>query len=440
MKNTKERINIKNNLFTSLVLLFVSLGVNSQVEKTKQLPSIAIGMGVLSFDGDIGNGIGVSSLSKVKLGYHLAVEQRIGSFLGVSIRGLYGKLADNENTSTRNLNFQSQIIQGDLNVVFHFDNGFIMKKDIEFAPYVSVGIGYLKFDPYGDLKDKSGTPYVYWNDGTIHNLPQNDPNVGNAITLHRDYTYETQLKDSMNKYTRGTLSIPVGVGFKFNLTRHLDFNLGGTYYITMTDWIDNYKKGGNDKYLYVNASLQYTFKPRLEEKKIDYKSVDFASMEKEDTDGDGVKDMDDLCTGTPKGIKIDSHGCPLDTDGDGVPDYKDKEPKSIKGAIVDDNGVGVSDSQLAQKQSKYDSLAAERSKVVYDYPSLSYLKQVAPEKKKKNPEGLFTIPYALRSADKNGDDYISPEEILETVDSFLEGDSEFTVEKLNDLIDFFFEQ
>ena len=90
-----------------------------------------------------------------------------------------------------------------------------------------------------------------------------------------------------------------------------------------------------------------------------------------------------------------------------------------------------------------DSGAVERSKMIYNYPSLDYLKQVEKtnkEKRKKNPDGLATIPYILRGADKNGDSYISPEEIMAAVESFIDGDSEFTVEKLNDLIDFFFEQ
>ena len=42
-----------------------------------------------------------------------------------------------------------------------------------------------------------------------------------------------------------------------------------------------------------------------------------------DTDGDGVEDYKDECPNTPEAAwgKVDSVGCPLDTDGDGVPDY-----------------------------------------------------------------------------------------------------------------------
>jgi OOP family OmpA-OmpF porin len=60
-----------------------------------------------------------------------------------------------------------------------------------------------------------------------------------------------------------------------------------------------------------------------------------------DSDGDGVTDDKDKCPGTPKGVKVDSVGCPLDSDGDGVPDYLDKCPGTPKGAKVDSRGCEI---------------------------------------------------------------------------------------------------
>ncbi len=57
-----------------------------------------------------------------------------------------------------------------------------------------------------------------------------------------------------------------------------------------------------------------------------------------DSDADGVADADDKCPNTPRGVEVDSAGCPLDTDGDGVPDYEDKCPNTPKGAPVDADG------------------------------------------------------------------------------------------------------
>jgi len=57
-----------------------------------------------------------------------------------------------------------------------------------------------------------------------------------------------------------------------------------------------------------------------------------------DSDGDGVPDYLDECPGTPRGVAVDSRGCPLDSDGDGVPDYRDKCPGTPKGVTVDSAG------------------------------------------------------------------------------------------------------
>ncbi len=57
-----------------------------------------------------------------------------------------------------------------------------------------------------------------------------------------------------------------------------------------------------------------------------------------DSDKDGVKDKDDACPDTPRGVQVDARGCPVDSDGDGVPDYLDKCPNTPRGATVDADG------------------------------------------------------------------------------------------------------
>jgi hypothetical protein len=119
--------------------------------------------------------------------------------------------------------------------------------------------------------------------------------------------------------------------------------------------------------------------------------------------------------------------------------------RTAKGVLVDENGVTVTDKEIADKQMQWDSLATERSELFNENPSLAYLKSVdekAAELRKANPNAAAysKIPAGLKPADKNNDGYISSEEIAGAIDSFFEGDSVFTVEKLNDLIDYFFEQ
>lgn len=57
-----------------------------------------------------------------------------------------------------------------------------------------------------------------------------------------------------------------------------------------------------------------------------------------DADKDGVFDYQDKCLGTPFGFAVDSKGCTLDSDNDGVDDNNDKCPKSKPGEPVDETG------------------------------------------------------------------------------------------------------
>lgn len=63
-----------------------------------------------------------------------------------------------------------------------------------------------------------------------------------------------------------------------------------------------------------------------------------AKKEIPDSDGDGVPDNLDRCPGTPKGVAVDSNGCPLDSDKDGIYDYKDRCLDTPFGASVDEYG------------------------------------------------------------------------------------------------------
>ncbi|MBQ7631909.1 MAG: OmpA family protein [Paludibacteraceae bacterium] len=73
---------------------------------------------------------------------------------------------------------------------------------------------------------------------------------------------------------------------------------------------------------------------------------------RKDKDKDGVWDKIDMCPNTPRGVAVDSVGCPLDEDHDGVPDYLDRCPGTPEAAIgyvdsvgcpLDTDGDGVPD-------------------------------------------------------------------------------------------------
>ncbi len=406
-----------------------------------KLPSINANAGVLIFNGDIGKGNDLSSYSRIRFGYGFGIEQRVLKVLGISINGTIGKLAESERSKTRNLNFESKIMQWDLSLKLYLDR---IVKNNSITPFIGAGVGYLKFDPYGDLVGANGIKYNYWTDGSIRDLPQVPVNIATAVEIKRDYKYETQLKDTTTAYARNTIVIPLTFGFKLKLVDNFDVNMGLTYHMSMSDYIDNVKDGSNDSYFYTNVSFQYHFgsvdgggdKER-------YQNVDFKNIvDNTDSDGDGVKDENDKCPGSPKGAKVDSKGCEIDSDEDGVPDYRDKEPNSRKGALVDANGTTMTDASILQQQKDWDAAAAERSEKFNANPTQQTIEEI--EKNAQNLQNQSGIKKALPSefvsADTNKDGFIQANEINQVIDGFFSGENDFTVERINKLIDFFFEQ
>jgi hypothetical protein len=420
-------------LSTKLSLLVICLAV---INTSQAQLSVTGQVGGLKFLGDVGKKGNANFFSDMRLGYNLGVEYRIGKVLGIGIDGLYGKLAGTDNDKTSHANFQSQIMGGSLNLFAFFDRLGEKEKDVSI--YAQAGFGFLMFDPYGDLRNGNGTVYNYWSDGSIRNLSESAANDPISSTLKRDYTYETQLKDSLVNYSRNTFYIPLGIGAKFNIGFRTSLRVGATYNLCMSDYIDNVKSGGNDSWVAANVGLNVHFGKRPKDA---YSNVDFKSVDNSDTDGDGVKDLNDKCLGTPKGVKVDGNGCPDDKDGDGIYDYMDKELTTKKGAIVDANGVTIDQEAMARRQLEWDSLSTERSEGFNNAPSLTYLKDVEAKAKENIAKaGAVKIPAEFQAADYNKDGYISAAEITQTIDGFFEGESSFTVEKINKLIDFFFEQ
>jgi cell division septation protein DedD len=328
-------------------------------------PSFALGIGMLSFFGDH-NENHVSNPQYGRLGYDLFIAQKLSSSLSAGLYVLFGKVAANTQTASTHFNFESQIRTGGLNVEYNFDQLF-KKKDRKISPWFSLGIESLEFLSKTDMRDANGNLYYYWNDGSIRNMAQNSPGSGHAILLHRDYTYETDIrelnKNGYGKYREQCIAFPIGAGVLFHLSPKVEFKIGTTFHFTLTDYIDGIPasdagKGTHyDKFFMTSFALRYNlFDDASKKDGIDphiYDGVDMTTIETEDSDGDGVPDIRDSCAGTPAGVPVDLKGCPLDGDGDGVPDYLDKELDSKPLAIVNKDGVTMSDTLISENWDRF---------------------------------------------------------------------------------------
>jgi Ca2+-binding EF-hand superfamily protein len=151
-----------------------------------------------------------------------------------------------------------------------------------------------------------------------------------------------------------------------------------------------------------------------------------------DSDNDGILDLRDDCLDTPAGVAVDSVGCPHDDDKDGVPNYIDKEQFSNKNAIVDKYGVEMSSNKI--RDMLFEDMTAVKRDEVYMIP-IGYGGW-----SEYGEMGNAEIPEKFKKLDKDGDNYISFDELLEAIDGFFDFESDFTAEDIYELNNFFFAQ
>ena len=418
-------------------------------------PAISVGAGNMSFMGDIADNTSLFTYTNWRMGYNFRIEHRTWSALGFAINGLYGKVTENERSPVRNLNFQSTVMQAEFDIMIYLDNNLFINRASRFSPYLFGGVGYMMFDPKTNLTNEDKKAYYYWDDGTIRTEAKDENTIGNITPGTPEYnittiddSYETTIDSSFNtprkSFDKSALTIPFGGGLRYKLSDKFDVCASATYYLTLTDYLDALEGknglGGNDGFIYTSLSFAWNIGigtpkagPSI------YDQIDFDALDNEDDDGDGIKNNDDWCAGTPSGVPVDANGCPFDNDKDGVADYKDDEPNSALGAIVDAKGVTIGEDSYDDLG--VDTVGTTRSLVLVSHP-----------KSKSERVGSyysFDKPAAAQGAagigefaevDTDGDGFISPQEITNAIDMFFDGELDYSATKLHSLIDFFFDQ
>lgn len=333
-------------------------------------PRIGLGVGTMTYYGEVQN-YQKGFVPMVNRYFGQAyVNAPITRYFNLEFSASYGKIAANERSLYENLNFQSRIRMGTVQLYYNFYPFFTNRRSL-FHPFVGTGISSFEFLSKTDMYDADGNQYHYWSDGSIMNMAEDDPQAYNAIPLQRDYVYETDLReqnlDSLGDYKEQSFSIPLTAGIEFHLSPRWDFRIATTYHLTFTDLIDNITPAGqgierhgdskNDKLWTTYVSLSYDLQfPKDGEvfDPLDDSDVPlYADFDNSDWDEDGVIDAHDECPDTPLEALVDDKGCPLDGDMDGVPDYKDDEPDTPEGNWVDEYGVTLSEEDIAKHWREY---------------------------------------------------------------------------------------
>ncbi len=202
----------------------------------------------------------------------------------------YSKTNDAE---FENLNLKTDINRFFINAFYEFD------KDQDYVPYLIGGFGYQDVD------------------------------------------------NELNSFESGLIA-QAGIGFKTDITQHLQFLLEGKF-------LRDFENAANDFIISAGLSIPFGYESKPAPKPSDSDNDGIIDSEDQcpntpprvkvgpngcppDSDKDGVYDYEDRCPATPEGVKVDNDGCCLDSDNDGVADFKDKCPETPKGAKVDNDG------------------------------------------------------------------------------------------------------
>ncbi len=230
------------------MLLILPLLANAQKNKRYRWEA-GIDIGAANFLGDLGgaNQIGTHfikdlelSLTRTAFGAH--VRYRSSRYLGYRATFMYGKINGNDALTeeryrhNRNLNFKSNIFEFSTVLEFYISkerSGHVYNykklhgwRHIDIQTYGFIGIGGFYFNP-------KSTHFGVW------------------YELRPLHTEGQGLKPEVKEYSRISIAIPMGLGFKYAVNRRWNVGLEYGLRLTFTDYIDDVST------VYVDPALLY---------------------------------------------------------------------------------------------------------------------------------------------------------------------------------------
>ena len=411
-----------------------------------KMPQIGAGAGVINYFGELDHNARTNPLVN-SYGFCVGVIQNITPAIALRFLYMGGRITVNESgrADRRMLNFRTEVNAGTVQVEYNFNR--LLPQERIINPFIGIGVGTFNWSSKGDLTDSNGNPYYYWKDGSPMSIAEDSEFADNAIRLDRDHEYETDLReqnlDGLGKYSQFALTIPATIGINFKISNRASLRVSSTFHYTFTDLVDNVSPAGegirkgddlNDMFIYSSAAFYYDFLSPKKVRKTNFDDTEFPDMSG-DSDGDGVVDYEDLCSNTPKGVKVDALGCPVDADNDGVSDDVDQEEASDPDRPVNLVGVNMTDEEMAAMSA--DSVAVRHNAIYLAYPSMEMMYR-GNQNSVESSMSTFNSDYSI--FDLDGDGKISVSEVHSAIDSFFDGELQIEPKDLTGLIDHFFDQ
>lgn len=201
-----------------VLLLLFSTYLLADAQVFYRRSEFGLALGSAHYFGDLNpnhgfSDIGYSGSLFYKYNFTHYIALRLGLAYGKV--GYSDKYSPNYYQQLRNLDFRSAIYEAHIGAEFHFFQYAIGDFDNRFTPYVSIGAGVFKYDPYTTYMNKR---YYLRPLGT----------EGQKFDAYKD-----------RRYTGTAVSFPIGLGFKFWLSNGMTLSLEAINRSTTTDYLDD---------------------------------------------------------------------------------------------------------------------------------------------------------------------------------------------------------
>ena len=423
-KNSRSLINPKNLEIRQKKYWEDVIDNSNEIEKESNQeklfkPMVSIGIGSLSFLGDIGDTVDGKlkryPFQSLVPTYTLRLVNPINEFLDLSFYVMFGRTSIKENNRrpliSNPLIFNTEIRSGGVTVNYNFSQ--LLKKGHIVEPYIHLGLESIEYLSTIDTVTTSGKP-----------------------NFSADIDFLSP-DDTKNKVAFG---IPLEIGAHVHVGNRIKFRVGTAMHFTSSNLIDGINENGtnyvgskrNDNLLFTHIAIVYDFnseKKKPYDPMMDDVAMNLLLQDTIDSDEDGIVDHVDFCAKTPPNTMVDQYGCPLDDDLDGVTNSFDLELLSMEGAIVNDQGSTMNDEDFLLAYKIYRDSSGEYSEwdTIYNKSFngpmkfdefISKKEKVEPENKPK--KDLFVVV----GSDEEG---VSSEELWEKL-----SDKDFQVKESGD--------
>ena len=237
---------MKMKIAALILLISITGNANAQTQNLEyvQKGEFGITAGLAHYFGDLNTR---ASISRPKPALGIFFRKQFGNYVGLRLSAHYAQVgysdtySSNEYQKTRNLSFNSNIWEVALQGDFNFFKFIPTNPDYAFTPYITLGIGMFTYDPYAYTNGRKEFLRPLGTEGQLIGYKGRKP------------------------YNTLAMCIPLGIGFKYNLSEKFNFSFELAHRFTSTDYLDDV----STTYVGVNKFLPLSTASLLQDRSVE---------------------------------------------------------------------------------------------------------------------------------------------------------------------------